>query len=72
MSVLDFPDGSAVKNPPAMQEPWETWVLSLSQEDPLEDDMAIHSCILAWSTPMDRGGWATVHVVAKSGTQLND
>ena len=29
----DFPGGSAVKNPPAMQD---TWVRSLSQENPLE------------------------------------
>ena len=33
-----------VKNPPAM---WETWVLSLGWEDPLEDEMATHSNILA-------------------------
>ena len=29
-----------VKNPPAM---WETWVQSLSWEDPLEKEMATHS-----------------------------
>ena len=34
-----------VKNLPAMQE---TWVRSLSQEDPLEKRMATHSNILAW------------------------
>ena len=33
-----------VKNPPAM---WETWVQSLGWEDPLEEDMATHSSILA-------------------------
>ena len=27
---------------------WETWVLSLGQEDPLEKGMATHSSILAW------------------------
>ena len=27
---------------------WETWVLSLGQEDPLEKKMATHSSILAW------------------------
>ena len=27
---------------------WETWVLSLGQEDPLEKEMATHSSILAW------------------------
>ena len=30
-----------------MQETWEMWVRSLSQEDPLEEGMAIHSSILA-------------------------
>ena len=37
-----------VKNQPAMQE---TRVLSLGQEDPLENRMAIHSSILAWRIP---------------------
>ena len=34
-----------VKNPPAM---WETWVLSLGWEDPLEKGKGPHSSILAW------------------------
>ena len=34
-----------VKNPPAMRE---TWVRSLSQEDPLEKGIATHSIILDW------------------------
>ena len=34
-----------VKNLPAMQE---IQVLSLGQEDPLEEEMATHSSILAW------------------------
>ena len=29
----------------------------LVQEDPLEEGMGIHSSILAWRIPMDRGGW---------------
>ena len=37
-----------VKNPPAMRE---TWVQSLSLEDPLEERMATHSSILAWRIP---------------------
>ena len=42
-------------------------------EDSLEEGMAIHSCILAWSIPMDRGAWwARVYGVAKSQTQLSD
>ena len=48
---MGFPSGSAVKNPPAMQEPQETEVQSLSQEDPLEEGMATHSSILAWRIP---------------------
>ena len=40
----------------------ETWVPSLSWEDPLEGGMATHSSILAWRIPMDRGTWgAAVH-----------
>ena len=27
------------------------WVLTLAQENPLEDDMATHSSILAWRVP---------------------
>ena len=56
-----------VKNLPAMSE---TWVRSLSWEDPLEERMATHSSILSWRTPMDKRAWqATVHSVAKRNTQ---
>ena len=37
-----------VKNLPAMQE---TQVRSLGREDPLEEEMATHSSILAWEIP---------------------
>ena len=37
-----------VKNLPAMQE---TWIQSLSREDPREKGMATHSSILAWRIP---------------------
>ena len=37
-----------VKNPPAMQETQEMQVQSLDQEEPLEEEMATHSNILAW------------------------
>ena len=37
-----------VKNLPAMGE---TRVQSLDREDPLEEEMATHSSILAWRTP---------------------
>ena len=45
---MGFPGGSAVKNPPAMQE---TWVQSLGQEAPLEEEMAPYSSILACRIP---------------------
>ena len=37
-----------IKNLPTMQE---TQVRSLRQEDPLEEEMATHSSILAWGIP---------------------
>ena len=45
MVVMGFPSGSTVKNQPEMQE---TWIRSLGQEDPLEDEMVANSSILAW------------------------
>ena len=37
-----------VKNLHAM---WETWIQSLGWEDPLEEETATHSRILAWRIP---------------------
>ena len=48
MSPQDFSVAQMVKNLPAMQE---TRVQSLGPEDPLEEEMAIHSSILAWRSP---------------------
>ena len=44
-----------LKHMPAMRE---TWVQSLGREDPLEKEMATHSCILAWEIlwPEEPGG----------------
>ena len=42
-------------------------------EDPLEEGMAIHSGILAWRIPMDRGArQSTVYGITKSWTRLSD
>ena len=41
------------------------WVRSLGQEDPLEEDMATHSSILAWRIPWTED-MATVHSITKS------
>ena len=45
---MGFPNGSAVKNLPVMQEQ-EIW--SLGQEDPLEEGMATQASILARRMP---------------------
>ena len=59
-----------VKNLIVMQA---TQVQSLSGEDPLEEEMATYSHILAGKIPMDRRAWwATVHEVAMSQTQMKD
>ena len=55
-----------------MQEPQ---VRSPAREDPLEEEMAIHSSTRAWRIPWtgDSGVWqATVLGVAKSRTRLSD
>ena len=49
--LLGLPDGVVVKNPSAMLETQETWVRSLGQEDPLEEEMVTHFSILAWVIP---------------------
>ena len=46
-----FPSGSVVKNPPAVQEIQDTQVSSLGWEDPLKEEMATHSSVLAWTIP---------------------
>ena len=54
-----------IKNLPAIQE---TWVRSLGWEDPLEDEMATHSSILAWRIPWTEEPGR----LAKSRTRLSD
>ena len=63
-----LPRRLVVKNPPAMQE---TQVQSLGWEDPLEEEMATHSSILAWRTPWSEepGGLQSVGP-QKSWTRL--
>ena len=51
MSSMGSLGGTVVKNPPSNVETQETWVRSLSQEDPLEKEMATNSRILAWEIP---------------------
>ena len=59
-----------VKNLPTVPE---TWVQSLGQEAPLEEEVATHSSILAWKIPWSEepGGLQSI-VSQKSHTRLTD
>jgi hypothetical protein len=57
---------------PAMQEMQETWVRSLGQEDPLEDETAAHSSILAWRVPQTEEPGRPQTMGSQSRTQLSD
>ena len=65
-----FPSGSVVKNLLAVQE---TQIRSLGQEDPLEEEMATQSSILAWeiSWTEEPGGLQSMGL-QKSQTQLSN
>ena len=59
-----------VKNLPAMQE---TRVRSPGREDPLEEDMATHSSILAWRIPWaEEPGGLQPTGLQKSRIRLSD
>ena len=50
--VLGFPGGSDNKEPACNAGDIRmTWVQSLGRKDPLEEEMATHSSILAWEIP---------------------
>ena len=70
--MLGFPNGSAVKNLPAVQEPQELWVQSPNNEDPPGEGNGYPLQCSCLETPMDREAWRpTVHGVAKIWTQLS-
>ena len=71
-SLLGFPGGTVVKNLPAMQETQETWVRTLVWEDPLEEEMATHSSILAWRIPWIEESGGLQSMGLQSWTQLRD
>ena len=70
MVCKDFPGGSAVKNLPAIQVPKETWVPSLEEEDPLEEEVASRSSILVRRMPWTEGPGEPQSVSSQSWTQL--
>ena len=81
--VQSFPDGSAVKNSPAVRG---TQVQYLVWEDPLEEEMATRSSINAWKSPWieepsrlpstgsQRVGrdWAHVHIFLMKSFSLRE
>ena len=58
-----------VKHLPAV---WETQVLSLGWEDPLEKEMATHSSILAWKITWTEEPGGLQCVGSKESTRLSD
>ena len=59
--------------PETLAQMYQMQVRSLGREDPLEEEMATHSGILAWETPWteEPGGLQSMGV-AKSQTRLSD
>ena len=55
-----------IKNLPVVQELQEMRLRSLSQGDPLEEEMATHSSILAWEIPWTKEPGGVVHGIAES------
>ena len=69
---LGVPGGSEVKDRPVNAGDTRDTHSIPGQEDPLEEEMATHSSILAWITPWtEEPGRATAHGVAKSWTRLS-
>ena len=48
---VGFPGGTVVKNPPASAGDTRDMGSILGQEDPLKEEIATHSSILAWEIP---------------------
>ena len=58
-----------VKNPPARLE---TKVQSMGREDPLEQEMATHCSILAWTVPWTEEPGKLQSMGSQNWTQLSD
>ena len=64
-----FPRWLSVKNPPVLQE---TQVQSPGWEDPLEEEMATHSSILAWKIPWTGEPGGLQSMGSQSQTRLSN
>ena len=58
----------AVKNPPPNAGDQEVWFQSPNWEDPLKEQMATHSSVLAGKIHRQRSLWPAVHRVTESWT----
>ena len=68
-----FPDSLVGKEPACNAGEHETQVRSRGREDPLEEEMAPHSSILAWEIPwVEEPGGLQSMGSQKSRTRLND
>ena len=69
--IMGFPGFASGKEPGCHSRRLKRCGFDPFQEDPLEEGMATHSSILAWTIPWtEEPGGATVHAVTKSGTRL--
>ena len=66
---MGSPRGSVVKNLPAVQK---TWVRSLGWEDPLQEEIATHSCIPDWKIPWTEETGGLHSIGSQRVTQLSD
>ena len=66
--VRGFPGSSLVKNLPIQ----DIWAQSLSRDDPLEEEKATHSSILAEIIPQTEEPGGLVYGFTKSQTRLSD
>ena len=68
-----FPGGSVVKNTPADAGNTRPPFPSMGREDPLQQEMAAHSSVLAWRIPWtEEPGGLQSRELQKSQTQLSD
>ena len=67
--ILGFPSGLEVKNPPAKQG---TGVGSLGWENPLGEEMATHSRMLAWVIPWIEEPGGLESMGSQSQTRLSN
>ena len=70
---MAFSIAQQVKNPPAVQETQETWVRSLGQEDPLEEEIGNPLQYSRLENFMDRGDlWVSPRGHKKSATTVTN